>query len=154
MKIKRAELYKILSGLNELSNAKGVKFAYAVLKNKKAIEKELEILEELKKPSEKEQEFEKKREGLCIKYAKKDENGNAKIKDNQYIIEDNDKLQEDFKKLVEDNKNLEQEKVKKQKELNSLLEEEVDIDLYKIKQDNLPNEITANQLEKIELIIE
>jgi hypothetical protein len=162
MKIKRAELYKILSGLNELSNAKGVKFAYAVLKNKKAIGKELEILEELKKSSEfaillkKEQEFQKKRLELCNKYAKKDKDGKPEIKDDEFVMENKDewsKIFDDLKKK-ENYDEIEKEIKKKQKEFNSLLEEEVEIESHKIKQIDLPNEITANQLEKIELIIE
>lgn len=157
MKTKRIELLKLNSGLIELCNIKGnVKFAYGILKNKKAIEKELEILEELRKPSEKQDEFEKKRVELCTKHSKKDKNGEPKIKDDAFDIEDKVKFQEELDKLKEKEgfEELEKEQKKKKEEINSLLEEEIEIELHKIKLDDFPDELTANQLEKIDLIIE
>ena len=79
--MKRLDLYKLKQALESLGNIEGVTFAYAIVKNLKLLEKEIEILEEVRKPSEEYlEEFQPKVDELVKKYSKKDEDGNPFVK--------------------------------------------------------------------------
>lgn len=128
------------------------KFLYGLKKNKDKIQSvvgefQKKIFE--RKQHEKADEFQNKRVELCKVYAKADEAGNPIIKDNQFQF-DKEKyeefqvkfkeLQEEYKEVVEDNKKFEEE-------VNNVLEEEVEFDIYKVKVDWLPTGvITGDQL--------
>lgn len=124
-KVTNRELESKVSTLRKLSNMKlPVKISYAIAKNIKEIDKELNIfLEEKMK--------------LIKEYALKDEHGNPKVKDNQYIFPDG-----------------------KEEECNSkyaeLLDIEVELNLREVNADDLINsevELTANELMEIEFML-
>lgn len=128
------------------------KFLYGLKKNKDKIQSitvefQKKIFE--RKQHEKADEFQNKRVELCKVYARLDDKGEPIIKDNQFQF-DQEKyqefqekfkdLQEEYTEVVEDNKNFEEE-------INKILEEEMELDIYKVKVDWLPTGvITGDQL--------
>jgi len=93
------DLQRLLSGINSCGNLKGVKFSYALSKNRKMIMAELETLQEAIKPSEAFAEYDKKRIELCEKFADQ-ENGKAKLVNNNYVFSDENKAK--FEKAMEE----------------------------------------------------
>ncbi len=66
------------------------RIGYAIVKNLKEFEKELELMEE-------------RREKICKRYAQRDENGEVVIKNNQYVFEtseDNKRSREEVVELL------------------------------------------------------
>ncbi|MFW6272824.1 MAG: hypothetical protein ACOC2U_03490, partial [bacterium] len=85
MKMKRSEVIGLLNTIdNVLPLSKKVKFNYALLKNKKILEAEQEIIKEVLKPSDAFMEFDQKRIDVCKKHADKDENGEVIINDDVF----------------------------------------------------------------------
>ena len=153
MKVKRSELTNLLQGINSI-NLTGVKFNYALLKNKKKIQEELETLKTVIKPDKKVEEFEKARIELCKEYCENDKNGKEIIKQGKFVgLENNkaftiaiDKLKETYKETLD-------KKDAQVKEYYKLLEEEVEIEMHQVALNEVPKEITTKQLESILVII-
>lgn len=76
--MKKVELYTFLRGL-ETSSFQHPRVTYAVNKNKRLLNEEIETMEEFIKPSEQYIKFSEENEELAKKFAKKDETGNPKI---------------------------------------------------------------------------
>lgn len=128
---------------------------WVVIKNKKILEKEKELLDEYRKPSEKFMEYENKRIELCKKYANKDEKGNVLFDDvidlqgnrNKEFsgLRDNQEFQEKFKLLIDDYKDeLEEENKKLNYYENIIKNEEIETPLNKIKT-KIPNGIISGK---------
>jgi len=147
-------LFKLNEGLGILKNLSGVKFAYAVAKNKVLISKEIEALQESRKPNEKFKEYDKKRVELCISFADKDEKNKPIIVNNQYQITKKEAFNIKINELQEENKKIIEEVEKKQEEYLKMLEEETDLKFFMIKQDDLPKEITVSQMDIVIDLIE
>ena len=151
--MKNKELGPLLQRINACGNLSGVKFAYALSKNKKLIMREIEMLNEVIKQSEEYAKFEKKRVELCEKYAKKDEKGKPKIEKNEYLIANRKKFEKELEKLRADNKEPLDKREIQVKEFNELLENESSYVPFKIKLEDVPKEITASQLDGIKDLI-
>jgi len=153
--MKKKELFQMLSVVEQVANLKGsVKFAYAVAKNRKCLQGEVETLKELIKPSKEIEEFETKRVKLCQDMSEKDENGAPVIKGNVFVMADPPAFEAKFKELQEEYKvNLEEHAQKKQ-DFDTLLEEPSDIEFFKVKLENFPNEISAVQMEWLMNLVE
>jgi len=151
----KGKLLKLYTTLQQLSNVRNTKFAYFVMKNLKKIEPEVDIIKELRVPPKEFSEYEKDRIALCRKHAELTEDNQPKIKPNgSYEIRNKDKFDKEIKKLKGRHKNAIEAKENKDKELIDFLKEDVEIDFYKIKFENLP-ELNARQLIILdELIIE
>jgi hypothetical protein len=149
--MKNIDLFRLKEGLNDVSNLKGVKFAYAVLKNKKIVEDEIALLQKSVEMSVEFQEYEKSRITLCEQFADKDSEGKPIINNNQYQIENKVEFNEVVEKLKKDNIKCIEERVKQLNDYDILLQEENDIEekLSKVKEEYLPSDITANQLQTI-----
>jgi hypothetical protein len=129
---------------NKISKIEGfIKFQYCILKNKRIIKEEFEALNTLIKP------YEDARNKLIVKYAKKDDDKNLIIKDNNVTIEaaDKDILNKELKILIEDNKELIDT-------YEELLKEEVNLEFYKISLSDITGlNINTSELEIIEELI-
>lgn len=152
--MKNIDLFRIRQGLEKLSDRKGVRFAYIVVKNKKILDDELEILRKSIEPSENFSEFEQKRVELCETHAKKDENGQSILDGGNYVIETKEVFDKEMTKLREEFKDTLDERIKQQEDYEKLLQQETDVELKKIKFEELPNDITASELEQIKELIE
>lgn len=157
--MKRKDYIALFGNLKKLGGLKGVKFAYAVEKNKNLLKQEVESVQEAIKPLENFQEYDAKRMKLAEQYAEKDEKGKAKTRklDNgveEYVITDLDAFNKDFEALKEENKSVLEERDAQIDEGNRLLDEEITIELYKIKLADVPEDITGEQMETVYQIIE
>lgn len=146
-------LYEYLEALKGVSDLKGVKFAYTVIKNKKKIEEELKILEEAIKPSTEFQDYENKRLQICNIHSEKHEDGTPVIEDNKFKIIDLDTFNEELSDLKEQYLESISERESQIMEYNNLLNEECDLELDKLVFTDLPQDITTQQLEMIDFMI-
>ena len=158
MRIKRNEVREYLSGLYSVGNLKGLKFAYAVsrnIKNFEAIAKDIQKKGVIEKTKELDK-YNEEKEKLLKKYAKKDDSGNYVIdkKTQEYQFEDKEKYIENANKLIEGSPKLKEQLDKHSEEFNKYLKDDVSVNLFTIKKDDLPVEISANQLNAIDFMIE
>ena len=96
--MKNKELQPLLQSIDAVGNLSGVKFVYAIVKNKKLITAELETLQEAIKSSEKFLEYDKERIVICEKHADK-ENGKPKKNWDIWVVERTDQGWSDPKNL-------------------------------------------------------
>jgi len=161
--MKKGDLIDLLMAINSVADVKGVKFAYGLARNKKIIQAELKVINEsVEKLSPELQkvnsEFELRRIALAGKFAVKNNKGlpikqiiggreKFQIADSEGFQKELDKLKENYKELFEELNRLEEVN-------NPLMEEDVDIKLFKIKQVDFHDELSLNQLEPIMELIE
>lgn len=161
MKMKRENVVGVFGVMNILSEEKTTaKGAYAIAKNKKIAEAEVKAIQEAQQKvtmPETFQEYEKKRIELCEEVSDKDENGNSiKINNGQQFAIPEERQEEFATKLAalrEEYKEAIEAKDKVEKDFFDLLSEEVEIEFHRVKIDDLPNNITASQIEVLGDII-
>lgn len=152
--MKNIELFELYNGLEAVSNIGGARFAYWVAKNKKIIKTELKLIESINEPTDWYKQFEQRRISLCQKMAKKDENWEPKIVWKSYDIEDTETFNVELEILRKEHKSDLEEMEKKNKEYEELLNQEVTIEFFKIKQEIIPEAITAKLLDPIMAVVE
>lgn len=140
-----------------LGNLKGVKFCYAIAKNLKKLKVEVDNIADSMKMSKEYKEFDGKRMELVKQHGKKDANGKPIMTPDgrQFEIEFQAAFDADWKKLKDENPHLVAERDTQIEEYAELLKEEYDIEFHKIKQKDIPADITSTQMNIIsELIID
>jgi len=140
-------LYNKLQGLRYHSDNK--KFSYALIKNIKSIESEIKNLNEIIKPTENFLKFEQERLIVCQNHSIKDENSEPISNGDEYQIEDMNKFNIDLEPLKIKYQDTLAKRQKQIEKYNSLLNQEIEIDLIKIGPDDLPDAITPNEIEDI-----
>lgn len=142
----KSELMVIAKTLEELVGVSGsIRFKYAVSKNIKKISEDVSAIEKVR--GEVINGFEEKRIELCQKYADKDENGEAKTENEQFVgLVGNEEFESAMKELNDEFK-------PKFLELEEFLNSEVDVDWYKIKLDDIPESVKTIQLIVIDPLI-
>jgi len=161
--LKNQEIQDLSAGLHACGDLKGIKFAYAIVKNKKHCDSALhwanEKMLKIQKQSEEYAKYEEERIEIAKNCSKKDETGepvtefNQRTYQEQYVIEDKKMftgLMAPLKKKYADAIKEHEEKVK---EAQKVPDEEVEIELHMIPQEYIPVDITANQLNGIQKII-
>ncbi len=127
-----------------------VKFGYFVAKNKVVLKNEYSALDEARKASPEFTEFDTKRATLAADNADKDEQGQPKIENNNFIIIEKF---EEFKKALDDLKEEYADAIKEQeqkiKDFEVLLEEEVEYKGPKIDLKDIPEQIEPSVLESL-----
>lgn len=155
--MKRKEIQVALNSLNEVTELKGVKFAFCVLKNRKKIETQIEddkaIFEEILKPSQGFNDYENKRVDLCVLFSDKDENGNPLTENNQYKISNIEEFNVELNKISEEYSESIDGRKKQVEEYNSLVEEDVTINFQKANFEDLPSDLSEKQLRALEFMI-
>lgn len=149
------QIWGVLSGLaQEKTTAKG---AYCIAKNKRIVETEVKSIEEAQKNQKLPDgigEFESKRITLCEEFCDKDEEGKNKVNDNSFVItERRFEFNEALSRLRDEYKEALDARVKQEEEFLSFLRETVDINFHVINVSDLPDNITAQQLEVLGDII-
>lgn len=129
-------LYK---GLNSVGNLIGVKFAYAVSKNLNLLMPEVNALNKAG------ESYNNARLELCKQYSKKDENNEPIILNNEYQLADKKAFDEAAIKLKE---------IPEYRDYLQLLEESTELNLFKVKLDDVPKNISVYQMYSIDLIVE
>jgi len=156
--MKRKNLFKLQEGISMCGNLKGLKFAYCMAKNKKKIDEEIEFIKEFIKPSEEYLDYDRKRIELAKSCAKvKDGKEEVAVKDGveSYVMENQEDFNKKVKELQEEYNDALEGRKKQIEDYGKLIEEEIEIELCKIKEKNLPEDITTNQFASIsEFIID
>ena len=148
MKVKKRNLFLILSVIDDLSNKQvSPRFGYALAKNKAKIKDEVEAIKEVGKFSDDYKRFEAERAKLCNEYGEKNEDGTPKIENNVYVIVNKDEFDNKFKELREQNKDVIAEQEKRMQEVETILDEEIDIEWYRIKLEWFPEYMMQSQIE-------
>ena len=124
------ELLNLYKGLEAVKSIKGARFAVLVGKNIKELRNVLDPLEQAAVPSIEFQE-------LSVVMQK--------------LIESED--QEAIEKLEKDNTELVEERKKQLADVEDLLDNEIEVYLHPIREDQLPEEITGEQVERLLQII-
>lgn len=158
MKITKQEALDLYNGLQAVGNLPGAKWAYAVARNINILQPEINSLQKAYAINDKKyQEFNNKREELARKHAKKEDGKPKKINTGnkqEYILEDTKAFEKEFKKLKKEYKNAVEKREKQIEEFNEILKEKIEIDLYMINPDYIPEKITPAQVSNIMLIID
>tara|TARA_R100001594_G_scaffold144972_1_gene194619 strand:- start:672 stop:1085 length:414 start_codon:yes stop_codon:yes gene_type:complete len=131
---KNGELVNIINGLFSVQQLKGKDFSLLVSKNISILQKALKELEDTGKPSE---EFMALAEQV-----------------NAIANENKEDAKEQINKLEEENKDLVDARREQMDKVQKIMEEESEVSLHIIKEDLLPEEITAQQINKLMQIIE
>lgn len=160
--LKKKDLIVLYNGLNSVGNLVGVFFGYAVNRNLEKMRPEIEALQKAVTPSKEFTEYDVKRVEIVKKYAKKDEKtGEFIIKDKgvagkeSYDVGDNaEVVEKEVGAFKEENKAVVEAHEKKMEEYNALLEQDSTVELYKVKLENVPKEITASQMAAVFPIVE
>tara|TARA_R110002074_G_scaffold136116_1_gene280831 strand:- start:1382 stop:1780 length:399 start_codon:yes stop_codon:yes gene_type:complete len=129
LKTKNREFVSLINGLFSVQDLQGVRFGLLISKNIRILQQELKDLEEASMASP---EF--------IELSQK---VNTLGEDSEAVT-----------KLEKENKTLVQERQDQLTEIDKMLEEEVEIKLHKIKEDVLPENITAAQITAIDKLLE
>lgn len=151
--MKRRELYNYFQALNSVGDLKGVKFAYTIIKNKKVIEEEIKDLEEVVKANPEFEKYEQERIQLCELHSEKDQNGKALIEDQKYKIIDQTKFDVELETLKGKYGESINERFRQIDEYNKMLDENVEMDIKKLNFDDLPENITTDQLESLTFMV-
>lgn len=140
--MKNQELEILSIGITNCLNLKGANLQIKLCKNLEKINKEIEIIRKTKIFKT----YEEKRIKLAENFAEKDDKGNAKM-----INTPQGKLF-DIKNMEEFN--VEREKLEVETDYKKLMETKAKIKLWKIKEDDLPKDISGTQLNGIMPIME
>lgn len=128
LKLPNSDWVQLLKGLYAVQELPGLKFALVSAKNIRILKKELADLEEVAKPTPEFQELSKKVAEI--------QQGPSEDAARKKAI---DELEKDNKSLIEARK-------KQMDELQKLMPEEVELKVWVIKEDMLPETITPGQL--------
>lgn len=149
MKTTRQRLFNLLNVFETVKDLQGVKFAYAVIKNKEKIKKEVITLNKYTQPTGEYQEWEKARITLCNKYCTK-KDGKPVIENNKFVgLEKNSEFEKALEELKKEYKTTLDDYKAKVDEYNKKLTEEIEFDLHQIEKKELPEKISPKQLESI-----
>ena len=147
--MKNEKLQSLYAGIEAVSGLKGVRFAYAMAKNKSALKRELESLQEAIKMSDKFTEYEKKRVELCEQHSEKDDTGKAKLENNEYVILSKAQFNKELDKMRKEHKDTLDERTAQIKEFNELLKKESEFKPYMVAYESVPEDISTETMSKI-----
>lgn len=161
--MKNYELYSladsISKNLESLKYLKGAKFTYSIIKNIELIEKEIEILNKMSKPSEDFEKYDKDRLELCEKLSQKDGDGNSIKKDLgngnfEYILDTTSKewiegantLRDKYQVTI---KNRETQIIN----YNEILNKDIELKFNEISLDDIPDDVTLELMNILKVFI-
>ncbi len=160
--MKNRDIVPLINGIVKLAEIEGTKFQYCLIKNRKKLFHESKsITEALQKIPESFKETEKKyteeREVIINKYAEKgkdgnivkDQNGKMTVKEKsiEKFLQHENQLKEKYPEYIAELKKVDEKN-------NVLLDEECDVNLFKIKLSGIPDGIDQIQLQSIWELIE
>jgi len=158
--MKNREIFELRTALEELSEIRGKSFAYAVFKNKEMLDKEVEIINQLKKdPHPDYINYENERQLLCIQFADKDEDNNPVLMYNpngtqSYKIDEMEKFNEEYTNLSGKYESVLKDMEDSKKDFDEFLDKDSEVELKKVGINDLPDDITASFFDKIKYMID
>lgn len=156
-RITKTELLQLYNAIESIGDDIKVhpKFGYAMAKNKKMLTYEYEPLMDVIKPSDEMIAYERKRLEICSKFCEKDEKGEPELVGQNFIIkqENQPAFSSRVDKLKEKNKEVLDENTKKSEEVNDILKETVEMNLYKIDIDFFPEGLNQSQFDVLMILV-
>lgn len=152
----KQEALNLFNGLQAVSNLPGAKWAYAVARNIAKLKGEVEALQKAYSADKDFMTYEKQRLELAQKYSVKEKGNPKTVKvggNEEFLIADKDKFNQKLKKLQKEHKKAIDERQKQVDDFNEILKEKIEIDLYMIDSDYIPEGITPAQVSAIMPII-
>jgi hypothetical protein len=149
----KQDIIDLNNGLISVSTLKGVKFSYAVAKNRSLIKDEIDAIEAASKPSEAYEEFTDKRIAICLDMCSRDEKNAPIIINNNYTSDDMEGMIAKVNKLQEGYVDAIKEREDQLIIVGDLLKEKSNIKLHKVSIDLVPEDITPGEMEAIFLMI-
>ncbi len=152
MKIKRNEILSLWDVLCSFNGQAGVKFCYAVAKNKRLLQGEVESIYEANPDTSEDFRSEKKK--ILDKYAEKDNKKKPIYIDKGNGVSEPKVKPEDRLKAIREIEELKNEKFKdKSDQYDKLLREEVEINLHQISLDQFPDNISQHKMDVLFCLI-
>lgn len=149
MKLTRQDIIDLNNGLHAVGNLSGFKFAYAIARNINKLKSHMDEIREMHKVDLEYNSFEKERVKIAEEHAVT-ENGKPKttMKNGTpgYIIKDQKGFDKDLEVLKEKYKDAIEAREKQKIALEKFLKESVEVDLYTIPTEYVPDAITAQQM--------
>ncbi|NPV12976.1 MAG: hypothetical protein HPY57_14515 [Ignavibacteria bacterium] len=158
--MKNKDILTFREALNEVDYIRNKTFAYAVFRNKDILDKEIETINKLKRePHPDYINFENERTLLCRTHCEKDENGNPQLQYNpdgtqSFKIIDMAKFNDEYQILAKKYEDVLKDMQDAKKDFDEFMEKESDVELKKVRLEDLPDDISANFLEKIKFMLE
>lgn len=148
----RREMVILWNVLNSIKVEKSdPKFTYAISKNKKKLESEIKILQEMDKPSDGFIKYEQDRMALCVEYAEKNEKDQPVIEQGNYKIEESkkDEFEKKLEELGKTNEEVLKEEIERKKDLQKFMDEDFDsnINLHMVPLSLCPDSISQEQMD-------
>lgn len=150
----REEVLKLYDVFKELSQIHNTRFAYFIAKNKKLLQSEIEIINEIRRPPEKYLEFERKRLDLVAFHSEKNENGDPIIQNGHFKVVDESLFSSAFKSLSKEYAEALIDAEKHEDSLKEFLSESVDFDVLTIPFKYLPDTLNSSEIESLMSFIE
>lgn len=152
--ISRSEIIELFNKLVDMQNIKGTKFSFFINTNLSVLQNLMHEFELKLTPSEEYKKWESVRTSLCETFANKDKDGKPIIKNQKYIIgnelifnKELEKLKFGYTTAIKEH----EDKLKKFRETLTTAKENVELNT--INRDDLPNDLTANQLHIFDFLI-
>lgn len=152
MKFKKKELFDLYNALHAVGNLSGPRFVYVVARNIIYLKDEVTALQKSLKSDDAFVEYEKERVELAKSFALKKDGQPVTYKENgmeRFTIEDQKGFDVSFADLKIKYKEAIDNRVQQEKDFEAMLDEDVEIFLFELKKEDLPENITADQLSGI-----
>jgi len=158
--MKNKEIVAFREALNEVDYIRNKTFAYAVFRNKDILDKEIETINKLKRqPHPDYINFENERTLLCKIHCEKDENGNPILQYNPdgtqaFKIMDMQAFNTEFAEIQVKYEDVLKDMQDAKRDFDDFMEKDSDVELKKVNVNDLPDDISANFLEKIKFMLD
>lgn len=157
LKIKRVDLQSYADILNSMSRLPGYEFAKLINANRATFFKEMKKVDvALELPTDSNIfEFRKQEQNLIRKHCKLDAN-NQPMKDQQgmFIFHDDNAFMADYESLKKAHPEAVSTLTSHSERIENFMEEEIEIDIYKISEKEVSSMINADQLQRLEPFLE
>lgn len=147
--MKNSELYNLRAGLLSVGSLTGIKFAYAVARNKAKLDSEISTMESVIKPKADFLAYEEERISLAKESAVKDSSGKPTVDGGNYVMANQEVFDKAIKTLQEKHKAAIEGREKQLSEYKNFLDEESSFKPYMVKMEFVPEAISPNQLSGI-----
>jgi hypothetical protein len=128
------ELLELWNNINDpaLGPIEDAKVAYALLRTSDKLKSEVKVFEEIIKPKKEFEEYNRKRQDLCTKYARKDENNQPVIINNQFVFDNREAFDSEFDPLKAENEEAIEYRKKQEENYSKLLEDTITVSVHSI----------------------
>lgn len=157
MKLTYTQVFGLQQALSSLKGLSGVQFNYSTIRNLKILQSTIEDVQNASKASEEFLKYDQERVELAESFAEKDEKGNAIIIENKYHIQKKHKktFEEKIEELRAKYSDAIAQREKQINELNDMLQNDsIELELATFKLEQLPQELTTEQIAGIYDLIE